>query len=46
MEIVGEWSGWQGRLEKGEERGRGGMLVCFFGNEGRGMEGRVAEEVK
>lgn len=21
MEIVGEWSGWQGRLEKGVERG-------------------------
>lgn len=32
MEIVGEWSGWQGRLEKGEERGRGGMLVCFCGD--------------
>lgn len=38
MEIVGEWSGWQGRLEKGEERGRGGMLVCFCGDGRRGWK--------
>lgn len=40
MSGVGDKGGWRrGRA------GRGGMLVCFCGDGGRGMEGRVAEEV-